>query len=150
MCSVGSPSLCSLASLLGYIEFSPSVLAHGTAGSNSDGTGSNGPSPTNSRSVVGVTKSPNSRRVASVPPIDVHLALVNAEQQGSLTVTLPWVLAFLRFASLDDAALHSPYYRKTLAWLLRLRRRLGWLRPGHAQFRHSALCILTQVTRPRV
>ncbi|KAK3264397.1 hypothetical protein CYMTET_26861 [Cymbomonas tetramitiformis] len=127
--------LVTLASLLGFLEFAP-TLSHVAAKPHASGI-----RDTCAPSAHDVAVQEEQRQAA----VDVLQAVRRARSRGTLTTTLPWVLAFLRFAALDQVSEGSPYLVCTVAGLKGLPESASWLMPRNPRFSLAALCVLTSI-----
>lgn len=102
-------SLTALASLLGYLEFSPSIAVSSAPAADADAADADAADAQRPGAGLG-----SGGRHVPPPPVDVLRALEEARIHGTVTITLPWVLALLRFACMDTNVLRAPYYLAAL------------------------------------
>ncbi|GBG59092.1 hypothetical protein CBR_g24435 [Chara braunii] len=79
-----------------------------------------------------------------IPPLDLLRVLQDAAKQQILTLTLPWVLEFLKMMKGNCAGMLPPYYRQLISYLWGLYR-LPVLQPVHPRFGVGPFCIAAQL-----
>ncbi|MCO5600448.1 hypothetical protein L7F22_054561 [Adiantum nelumboides] len=76
------------------------------------------------------------------PPIDVEHALEVAVKNETLLLTLPWILDYLQLIKVDQYAVRSPYFQKSLEALRNLYK-YSILDPKNDRFGAPSICILS-------
>lgn len=82
------------------------------------------------------------KTVRSAEALDVLGYLAAAERSGTLVLTVPWVVEYLKLLELDPISRKSRYFQAVLGKLDRMRR--GWSAEGGraAELNYNRLCVI--------